>query len=215
MQVKREQSQEEIIQSLRRQIDELTAANRRLKEQLARKEQLSARKQGSATDTSSPHLDAIQWIKTATGLSQVRIGRLIGVTRQTINRWENGEPITDSNRRHLFAVRGVLQDAMHLHPTPAELVAWLDTPRGADGHTPAELLGMGDIDRARLFAVSKPSPGLVRAPAWVNEPIAEAFRAGAEHLQEALPPSNDDELAALLGDEGRDTEEDWEELPPL
>ena len=58
MQVKREQSQEEIIQSLRRQIDELTAANRRLKEQLARKEQLSARKQGSATDTSSPHLNA-------------------------------------------------------------------------------------------------------------------------------------------------------------
>ncbi len=215
MQVKREQSQEEIIQSLRRQIDELTAANRRLKEQLARKEQLSARKQGSATDTSSPHLNAIQWIKTATGLSQERIGRLIGVTRQTINRWEHGEPITDTNRQRLFAVHGVLQHAVLLHPSPAELVAWLDTPRGADGHTPAELLEMGKIDRARLFAISKPSPHLVRTSIWVNQPIPEAFRAGAEHRQEALPPSQDDELFALLSDEERDTDEDWEELPPL
>ncbi len=215
MQVKREQSQDEIIKSLRRQIDELTAANRRLKEQLARKERLAARKQDSAADNSSPHLNAIQWIKAVTNLSQERIGRLIGVTRQTINRWENGEPITDSNRQRLLAVRGVLQHAVGLHPTPAELVAWLDTPRGADGYTPAELLERGDIDRARLFAVSKPSPHLVRTSIWVNQPVAEAFRAGAEHRQEALPPPNDDELFALLSDEERDTKEDWEELPPL
>ena len=48
MQVQRGQSQEEIIQALRRQIDELTAANLQLREQLARKEQLAVK--GSATD---------------------------------------------------------------------------------------------------------------------------------------------------------------------
>ena len=209
MQVKREPSQEEIIQALRRQIDELTAANRRLREQLARKEHLSTRKQGPAADTSSPHLNAIHWMKAATGLSQERIGRLIGVTRQTINRWENGEPITDTNRRRLFAVRAVLERAALQHAMPAQLAAWLDTPRGADGHTPAELLEMDQIDRARLFAVSTSSPGLARAPAWVNQPIPEAFRAGTEHRQEALPPEQDDEFGAL------DEDEDWEELPPI
>jgi hypothetical protein len=128
MQVQRGQSQEEIIQALRRQIDELTAANLQLREQLARKE-------------------------------------------------------------------------------PVELATWLDTPRGAEGLTPAELLEMDEIDRARYLAVSIPSPGLVRPPAWVRRPIPEAFRAGAEHRQEALPPPQDDELAALIADEDEDVED--------
>jgi transcriptional regulator with XRE-family HTH domain len=205
MQVQRGQSQEEIIQALRRQIDELTAANLQLREQLARKEQLAAK--GSATDISSPHLNAFQWIKAATGLSQERIGRLIGVTRQTINRWENGEPITDANRRRLFAVCDVLERATLRYPTPAELAAWLDTPRGADGRTSAELLEMNEIDRARYLAVSTPSPHLASPPAWVRRPVPEAFRAGAEHRQEALPPPRDDELGALIGDEDEDVED--------
>jgi transcriptional regulator with XRE-family HTH domain len=205
MQVQRGQSQEEIIQALRRQIDELTAANLQLREQLTRKEQLVA--QGSATDVGSPHISAIQWIKAATGLSQERIGLLIGVTRQTINRWEHGEPITDANRRRLFAVREVLERATLLYPTPVELAAWLDAPRGAEGRTPAELLEAEEINKARLFAISSPSPGLVRPPAWVRQPVPEAFRAGAEHPQEALPPPQDDELAALIGDDDEDVED--------
>jgi transcriptional regulator with XRE-family HTH domain len=201
MQTQRGQSQEEIIQALRRQIDELTAANRQLREQLARKEQLADGKQDSAPDISSPHLNAIQWIKAATGLSQERIGRLIGVTRQTINRWEQGDPITDANRGRLFTVREVLERATLLYPTPVELAAWLDTPDVIDGRTPAELLEAEEINKARLLAISTPSPGLVPPPAWVRQPVPEAFRAGAEHRQEVLPPPRDDELAALIGDE--------------
>jgi transcriptional regulator with XRE-family HTH domain len=207
MQTQREQSQEEIIQALRRQIDELTAANRQLREQLARKEQLADGKQDSAPDISSPHLNAIRWIKAATGLSQERIGLLIGVTRQTINRWEHGEPITDANRRRLFAVREVLERATLLYPAPVELAAWLDRPRGADGRTPAELLEAEEINKARLLAISSPSPGLVPPPAWVRQPVPEAFRAGAEHRQEVLPPPRDDELSALIVDEEEDMED--------
>jgi len=42
MQVQREQSQDEIIEALQRQVDELTEANFLLKDQLARKEQFIA-----------------------------------------------------------------------------------------------------------------------------------------------------------------------------
>ena len=42
MQVQREQSQEEVIEALQRQVDELTEANFILKDQLARKEQFIA-----------------------------------------------------------------------------------------------------------------------------------------------------------------------------
>ncbi len=157
---------------------------------------------------SSPHLHALKWIKSATGLPYDRIARLIGVTRQTINRWSRGEPIVDRNRRRLFAVREVLERAAIRHPTPAQLAAWLYTPRGTDGRTPADLLERGDIDRARLLALSIPSPRLRRAPAWTRRPVHPAFREGAEHRQEALPPERDDQLSARYGHPGNDDDEE-------
>lgn len=158
-----------------------------------------------------PHIEAIEWIKTATGFSQERIGLLIGVTRQAINDWKRGFPIADHNRRRLFAVLDVLKRASLQHPTSAELAAWLDTPCGADGRTPAQLLEDNEINRARLFAVSSPSPGLRQVPSWVNQPIPEAFRVGAERRQKALPPDTDNELIALINEE-HSTDEDGEDL---
>ncbi len=112
----------------------------------------------------------------------------------TIINWEHGTPINDGHRRRLFAVQDVIERAARRYTTPAELVTWLDTPRGADGRTPAELLEMNEIDRACLLAVSSPSSKLVRPPAWVNRPVSEAFRAGGERRQEPLPPELDDEM---------------------
>ena len=149
---------------------------------------------GTFSLRSTPHLEALWWIKAVTGLSQVRIGKLLDVTRQTIINWEHGAPINDGHRRRLFAVRDVLERAARRYTTPAELVAWLDTPRGVDGRTPAELLEMNEIDHARLLAVSSPSPKLVPSPTWVNRGIPRAFRAGAERRQEVLPPDPEDEM---------------------
>ena len=73
---------------------------------------------------------------------------------------------------------------------------------------------MNEINRARLLAVSSPSPHLVRAPAWVKRPVPEAFRAGAERRQVAMPPDSDNELAALIEDEEDNSDEDGEVLPP-
>lgn len=160
-----------------------------------------------------PHLEAIEWMKANTCLKQERIGDLLGVSRQTINRWENREQIKDANRQRIYAVRDVLERAARRHSTPELLTAWLDTPRGADGRTPAELLANNEINRARLLAVSSPSPHLVRAPAWVKQSIPEAFRAGAEHRQEAIPPGVDDELSRLIDDEQSGKDEDGKVFP--
>lgn len=160
-----------------------------------------------------PHLDALRWIENATDLSQERIGRLVGVTRQTINNWQNGEAIKDPNRRRILAVRDVLERAAHRHPTREQLTAWLDTPRGADGRTPAELLVANEINRARLLAVSSPSQRLKRPPAWTNRPVPNAFRTRAEQRQEAWSPESDNELADFIRNEDEGTDEDGEELP--
>lgn len=147
-----------------------------------------------------PHLAALRWIKEATGYSQDRIADLVGVTRQTLNRWDRGEAIKDTNRQRIFAVREILERAWVRHTTRTQLTAWLDTPRGADGRTPAQCLAVGDIGRARLLAVSVPSPRLSLPPAWVRRPVPASFQVGAEHEQEALPP-----------EEGRDSAD--EETP--
>jgi len=150
--------------------------------------------QSPAHIESLPHVEALESVKVATGLTQERIGRLLGVTRQALHLWERGEQISDSNRQRLLGVRDVLERAAKVHHTPAQLATWLDTPRGADGRTPAQLLEANEINRARLLAMSTPSPRLVRPPEWVRQPVPELFRTRAEHLQEAVPPVVDDDL---------------------
>jgi DNA-binding transcriptional regulator YiaG len=163
---------------------------------------------GQRTSKLAPYLEAIQWIKETTGLSQKRIGQLLNVTRQTINNWERGMPIIDVHRQRILAVRDVLERAAYRHPTPELLVTWLDTPRRSDGRTPAKLLEMNEINQARLLAISSPSSKVVRPPQWVNTVIPEGFRAGAERRQEAVASEQDDEMsdaeaaAYEIGEEG-------------
>ncbi len=159
----------------------------------------------------APHVIALEWIERATRLPLERVARLLGITRPTLYSWQQGAQIRSSNQQRLLAVLDVLKRAAARHPTPELLVAWLDTPRGADGHTPAQLLESGDMDRARLLAVSTLLPELLRAPAWTHEPVAEAFQGVTEHFAEAQAPDNDAELAALW-DDGDDEDEPAQEI---
>lgn len=159
----------------------------------------------------SAHRSALDWTKNVTGFSDERLARLVGITRQSINRWRHGEAVADANRRRVLAVKEVLERALDRLKMPNDLVAWLDTPRGADGRTPAELLEANEVGRARLLAVSAPSPRLRRAPSWTKRPVAEAFRAAGERRQEAVPPDQDDELLAAFGEPGG---EGWKESEP-
>ncbi len=148
-----------------------------------------------------PQVEIIRWIRTKTGLSQERIAQLVGVTRQTLHNWEKGELILDHNRQRLLQVKDVLERAASQHPTPASLATWLDTPRGAEGYTPAQLLERNEIGKARLFAISNPSPRLRRAQPWIRRSIPETFKPGEEHYDEALPPEYARDSTTLEDDE--------------
>jgi len=117
-----------------------------------------------------------------------------------MNGWKKGGKIADDNRQRLFAVREVLERAIFKYPTQAGLVAWLDTPRGAEGSTPAQLLEDKKIDEARLLAVATPSPHLIRAQPWAKRATSEAFLIGEEHYPEACPPQQNDEFDLLNDD---------------
>lgn len=140
-----------------------------------------------------PHQEAVDWIKAATGLSWERVGRLVGVSRQSVNAWRQGGPITDDHRRRLLEVRDVLERAAKRNPRPGGLAAWLDTPRGADARTPAHLLEAGEVGKARLLALASPSSGVKAPPEWARHGAREAYLNSRERVR-ALPPERDERL---------------------
>lgn len=166
----------------------------------------------SEVQSEPPYVEAVRWIKETTRLPWDRVAELLGVHRQSLYLWLNNGAISDGNKRHLLAVRDVLERAHRRYRTPEELSAWLDTPRGPDARTPAQLLSSGEVDRARLLAVSSPSPGVIPAQRWASQPLPERFRSGAESRQEALPPEEDDELFARYSEPGG--EDDGPEAAP-
>ncbi len=146
-----------------------------------------------------PHQEAVEWIKEATGSSWEYIRELLGVSRPTLLAWRQGGPINADHRRRLFATRDVLERAARRNPRPSELAAWLETPRGTAAKTPAELLAAGEIDKARLLAITSSSPGVKAPPGWVRQHMPTAYESSKERV-EALPPDRDEELSEILDD---------------
>lgn len=158
-----------------------------------------------ATD---PHLEAVRWIKASTGLPFEAVGRLIGVTRQTLSLWERRKGgITPVHRRRILAVKDVLERAASRHPTPEALSAWLNTPHGPDVLTPTDLLAAGEIDRARFYAVTRQPSSARQRPEWASRQAPEAFRSGGERRQEPLRATEEPEISMLARQEwGSDDE---------
>lgn len=165
-----------------------------------------------AAPTQSPVQEATEWLKSATGISWERIARLLGVTRQAVEGWRGGAPLHDQHWQRLFAVRDVLGRAAARHPSVDALKAWLDTPRGVDGRTLAQLLEANEIDKARFLAVTKPSRKVTPAPVWVRRPTPPAFSRGQEARMDARPAEPvDEEDYLLVPDDDDHADEGWVE----
>lgn len=142
----------------------------------------------------APHHEAIEWIRVSTGLSMKRIAQLLGVTRPTLYAWQRGAAITDANRRRLLTVREILNRASRHHNTRTALMSWLDTPGTSNSDTPFQLLANQEFDRARLLAISLPSPKVVLPPEWIHRTVPARYRSRPEYISEAQPPDVDDQF---------------------
>lgn len=165
----------------------------------------------SILDTDLDHIAAIQWIKEMTNLPQHRIAALFGVSRQTLSSWLRKGPIADTKYRRVLAVHDVLRRASLRHSGRNQLRAWLDTPQGVDGHTPAELLGMGEVERARLLARLNPSPSLSRPIVRTPEQTAAQFRPYSTSFAMPSAVDNDEDLISMYGDPLEDNDEESED----
>lgn len=149
--------------------------------------------QGAGDSITPPHVEAIRWMATSTGLSQTDLAALLGVTRQTLHLWRGGGHITTANMRRVLLTRDILEKAATRFTTRAGLSGWLHTPRGASSTTPAEYLERGEFDQARLLAVSSPSSG-ARPPLWVRDAIPDENRVNEERRQVPESPEPSDDL---------------------
>lgn len=130
-----------------------------------------------------------------TGMSKDGIAdEVLAVSRMTINNWERGQALSAANDSNIRQVLDVLQRAAKRNHTPSQIRGWLYTPVGSRGVRPVDLLKSGKIDEARMLAVSTADPRLAPIPAWVNRPIPEEWKAGAEHRRDAYPEHDDDSV---------------------
>ncbi len=167
---------------------------------------------GQAREAPSPARDALAFMQARTALSNEQIAYLLGVSRQTVQNWLRGEPISDTNLSRLLAVRDVLARAARHHPTPETMRLWLLTPRGADGRTPKDVLAAREIDRARLLAMAPMSPRVSSLPTVLREPTPPSMQIGRESRIEAYPTErvgNSEDLHTLDCNEPAD--EGWVE----
>jgi len=135
------------------------------------------------------------------GLSQARVAELVGVTRQTVNRWQSGFQIQRAHWSRLAAVADVVRRANERLATSDQVRKWLDAPEGMGGQTPAELMIAGDMGEARALAMSIGSSTGVASPSFL-----EAFgEVRPDQVREAHSMQFD-ELAEerLLSDAERD-----------
>jgi DNA-binding transcriptional regulator YiaG len=129
--------------------------------------------------TDLPHKWALQWIKEATGLSDQRIGKLLGVSRESVCNWNDGLSIKEVHRRHLLETKDILQRAARMHPGRDGLITWLNTPDEEEGMSPARLLEQGHFDRARLLAVLSPTT-VMPTPEWAKHSVPAVWRDALE-----------------------------------
>jgi hypothetical protein len=144
-------------------------------------------------------LDALIWIKSATCVSDTRIGEMVGVTRQAISAWQRRTAqINDTNRRRLLATRDILRRAAARVGEGEPLKMWLDTPVTDDGRTPADLIENGQFDKARYYAVaSVKSPEIASLPTWASPDVARHTRRAPKARM--ATPVEEDEIAAEIG----------------
>jgi|GEM_PF-5875845 len=155
----------------------------------------------SIDDVETPQ-EVLLWIKDVTGLADADISELLGVSRPTLNAWRRGENISTPRLRRLYAIRDVLRRAATRLPSREYLRAWLVTPRGADGRTPEELLRTGEIDRARLLAMSMPSARVARPLDVMHQSTSATWHRDAEYHQLPELPEDEQDVPAVARAKG-------------
>ena len=100
------------------------------------------------------HQDTVAWLVEMVGLSRARVADVVGVSRQTINRWQSGYPIQRRHWARLVGVADVLRRALAALGDGDRVRMWLASPMGSAGRTVTDLLVAGDLDAARSLAMS-------------------------------------------------------------
>jgi hypothetical protein len=102
--------------------------------------------------------DILKQIQALSGLSQIQIASLFGVSRQALYYWLKGKPCIIKHREHILEVSVCIEEAYHRLASNQDLNCWLLTPTSPGGHTPLFYLAYKRYDVFRGFLLRSSAP---------------------------------------------------------
>jgi DNA-binding XRE family transcriptional regulator len=103
--------------------------------------------------------DTLKQIQSLSGLSQVQLASLFGVTRQALYKWLKGYPCITKHKEHILDVSVCIKDAHQRLGSSQALNCWLLTPTSPGGAKPLTYLSERryDVFQGFLLRASAPS----------------------------------------------------------
>ncbi len=125
--------------------------------------------------TGSVALEAVEYIKTLLGMSEIKVADLVDISRNTIRNWRNGQGAYPSTVRKLFQVKHLIS-ALDSTMTQNQLSGWLN---GEDDNDPrlsrldrlAQPDGPALVARQASSFLFPPPPGNLPPPAVLHREL--------------------------------------------
>lgn len=141
----------------------------------------------------SEALRLLNSIRGATELTPAELGILLGVSKDIIMSWSQGQEISTQDASHIAGIQQVISRAQARYHTPLELKRWLRTPSGSASITPFTALAQHQYDQARFFVSAISQAGRLLTTPFENQHVnSEHFSSNAEYRDEQQRPAADD-----------------------
>jgi hypothetical protein len=140
--------------------------------------------------------DAMDAIEAITGLPKVRIAELIGVSRVTYDNWRRGKNIAVDNFQRVLGTLDVLRRASARFRDTQQIQCWLYTAVGSRARTPAQLLGTGQVNQARMLAVTSLPARPRSVPDWLWNAPEDQWTARERRRKDRVVLESADSLGA-------------------
>lgn len=145
--------------------------------------------------------EVLRGIEELTVWSRTRIAEeIFDKSRTAYYDWLEGKSVALPNEQRIRGTRDVLQRASTRYGSPERLQGWLTTPVGSHAVSPLELLKAGEIDKARLLALSNLPQRETALPEWLLDAPLDSWSAGEQRRRRFVVRESDATERTLEGE---------------
>jgi hypothetical protein len=150
--------------------------------------------------------DAMTAIEAITGLPKYRVAELLGVSRVAYYDWRRGKNISIENLQRVLGTFDVLRRASSRFSDVRQVQGWLYTAVGSRAVTPAQLLGSGHVDEARMLAITSLPTRSRPVPDWLSNAPEDAWTARERRRKDRVVLASSEVRRGEPGSEGEESQ---------